>query len=310
MKVVNACVRDWANFSHENANALRSIGVDCVDVKEHPHQFAYKTESRILSTNNILKQIKEADIVQIMHSDIKMLNLCKSFPNKKIIVYHTGTSYRQNKEKYNALFNPFVDVTITDQCEFMFSPGSNFHYLATAINIDEILPGEINTKAPFNIAHYPSSSEVKGSDRVVDLMTKLYSRNAKKFNFKYTNKMVTHLEQLKRMNECDIYIEMFAPLQNGYPYGCYGVTAFEAAAMGKVVVTQNIYPNVYKKAYGLEHPFIIVGCDRDFNENMEELINKSPEEINAIRENTLTWLHENHSYIPTGNKILSIIANG
>ena len=46
MKVVNICWDDYANFSHENANALRSVGIDCVDLKLIPHVFGYSTESQ------------------------------------------------------------------------------------------------------------------------------------------------------------------------------------------------------------------------------------------------------------------------
>ena len=60
MKILNICQNDWANFSHDNANALRSVGIYCVDLKEQPHKFQYPEESKIANTNYILEQIKLA----------------------------------------------------------------------------------------------------------------------------------------------------------------------------------------------------------------------------------------------------------
>jgi hypothetical protein len=304
--ILNVTQSDWSNYSHDNANALRSVGIECEDVKEIAHHFGYASESKILKTNEILEKIRSADLVQIMHSDLKMLNLCKIAGQKRIVVYHTGTYYRKNSKVLNDAFNPFIEFALTDQCEFMFLFGKKIKYIATAVDTDKIVP--VNSASfPYTLAHYPSCSKTKGSETIVRLLTELHVQYKNNFSFFYSDKKVTHKTQLKRMSDCDMYIELFAPTQDGYPYGCYGVTAFEAAAMGKIVFTQNIYPNVYKESYKCESKFVICNTELDFTKFVEEYIRMSPEEIVKKQRETMIWLVKNHSYKSTGNKLKEIL---
>ena len=86
MKVVNLAIRDYANFSHDNANALRSVGVNCSDYKIQPHANNYQEQSIIIDKGDISKKIKNADIVQVMHSDYELLPFIGR--HKKLIVWH------------------------------------------------------------------------------------------------------------------------------------------------------------------------------------------------------------------------------
>lgn len=307
MKVLNCCHQDWANFSHENANALRAAGIYCVDVKEQRHAFNYANQSRILSRAEILKQMHLSDVIQIMHSDLIMLDLAKLTTGKRIIVYHTGTQYRQNSEEYDLLFNPVVDFCITDQCEFMFKKAKGLKYIATAIDVKKIKPIHQPISWPYKIAHFPSNAGTKGSKIILEQIRKLHNRYPSKFGFRYSEEKMPHVQQLFRMQNCDMYIELFALEQNGVQYGCYGVTAFEAAAMGKIVFTQNVFPNVYSKTYGCEHKFVINYSEQQFYQQVEEFINKSPKEINNFQAETRQWLVEKHSYIATGKILKSFL---
>ena len=75
------------------------------------------------------------------------------------------------------------------------------------------------------MGHFPSKPAVKGSDKIVEAM-----KNVKgNFEFRYSDKRVSWEEQIKRMSECDIYVERFTK-DSGF-----GITALEAAALGKIV---------------------------------------------------------------------------
>lgn len=300
LKVANISTSDWSNFSHDNANALRSIGVDCVDYKMQSHNFNYASQGRLVPLVRMLKFIEDRDIIQLMHSDVKLYEQVKGL-GKKIVVYHTGTPYRINHVEYDKIFSG-CDLIITDQCEFLcLNP--NMKYLATAINVSKFTP-KAGTKTPLEVAHYPSSHTVKGSDEIVRMVRDLH-KETPGFSFKYTNKNISHPEQIQRMNECDIYIELFKPLLNGNPYCCYGVTAFEAAALGKVVVTQNLYPDVYKKTYNCNYPFVICNTEAEFKEKISGLLCLGEKEIDLIKLATREWLVDNHSYTATGKILLS-----
>ncbi len=49
IRVFNIASNDYANMSHNNANALRSIGVYCNDYALSIHPFGYTSQSRAVS---------------------------------------------------------------------------------------------------------------------------------------------------------------------------------------------------------------------------------------------------------------------
>ena len=57
MKVLNLSYDDYANYAHESANALRSVGIDCKDLKRVKHPFSYGTESKVATSDEIRREI-------------------------------------------------------------------------------------------------------------------------------------------------------------------------------------------------------------------------------------------------------------
>jgi|GEM_PF-6772648 len=153
MKVLNVSVNDYANFSHDNAKALRSIGVDCVDLKTHKHSFNYPSQSTIANRNAIITEMIASDIIQIFHTDTTLLEWAKGL-GKKVIMYHTGTRYRRKPEYYNSVINPYVDLCINALPEFMGLGAKSERYLVGAVDVPPYKEYEI-TK-PYTIAQYPS----------------------------------------------------------------------------------------------------------------------------------------------------------
>lgn len=302
MKIVNVCQHDWANFSFDNSQALRSVGVDCIAIKEHTHRFAYEAEGLVMRSNEIYNKIRHADIVQIFHSDKKYISHCTTLEKERVIVYHTGTTYRQNHNVINSLFNPVVEKSIIALGEFAGMGSINETYIVGAINTDRFKYSN-TTNDCYKIAHYPSSSTVKGSDIIERVARKLFKKYSKKFSFKLSTKLVPYSEQIKRISECDIYIELFSPLQNGKPYGSWGITALEAAAMGKVVVTNHTTENIYKKAYGCKTPFIVCNTESELYKKLEELVKMDKKDIIMLKNNTREWVEKYHSYKSSGNKL-------
>lgn len=299
MRILNLCYDDYANFSYENCQALKSVGIECESIKSISHPFNYPNASQIIQNKNYIhKKIDEADVVQLMHSSPEFLPYCVS-KNKRIFVYHTGTNYRLNSSHNNSLFNPHVELSFSDQCEFVHLGAKNFVYIATAVNTD-IIRHKLRpvSKDPYTIAHYPSNSSVKGTDKINEMLKRV------PFLFKYNSSTLkaSYAEQLERMSDCDIYIELFKPLQNGRPYGCFGVTAFEASAMGKIVITNNFNQDVYEKHYGF-CPFQICNTEEKFIETIDALLRYPVSTIKKIQTLNREWIMKNHSYIATGNYI-------
>lgn len=305
MKVLNICDADHANFSHENANSLRSVGVDCIDLKLQKHPFGYDSQSTIVNTQFMIGAIKAADIVQVFHTWDFGLSYARTQGKKRITVWHTGTTYRRSPEKWNDIFNPHISVAFSDQCEFKNLGAKNYTYCATAIDCKKWFPEHRPVGRPYIFGHFPSH-EHKGTKEILEMLHRI---NLEKFFvLNYSDRKVSHEGQKARMNEVDCYIELFKPELFGKPYGCFGVTAFEAAALGKMVVTQNIHEETYKAVYG-DCALEIANTPESFNEVINRILSMSPEKIREKQRDSRHWLEKNHSYENNGLRLKKILEN-
>ena len=291
--ILNICTSDWSNYMHNNANSLRSVGVDCIDLKKELHSCGYLSQSSVADDNRMIEAIKKADVVQIFHSDLKVLQLFKRHnEGAKLVVYHTGTAYRNEPNKMNEAF--YDAINLTDQTEFI-QFNDKIKYVATAIDTDYIVPID-KTRA---IGHYPSNAGVKGTEQIREMLREL------DIPVHISTEYLNHDLSLDRMGQCEVYVELFQNKLNGRDYGCYGVTAFEAAAMGCVVVTQNLFPDVYVSAYG-SCPFYLVNSKDDFTRVIKEL--SAPDtNINLLGMLARRWVVEKHSYKASGEYLKKIL---
>lgn len=291
MRVLNLSSSDYANYSHDNARALRSIGVDCRDATINAHQFRYETSSQIVTIAEIIKAYPHYDCVQIFHSDVRLFNLIKKHPN--IVVYHTGTKYRQQPDYHDDAFRGCKIAT--DQCEFLLR--KKMHYIAPHTEL-KLIPKRCSGK--LIVGHYPSLATTKGTD-VIERLLRPFKND---FDIRIDKRKLTHSAHLKRVSECHVYVELFAPFQNGKPYGCFGTSAFEATAMGSLVVTNNINRSGYESVYN-QQPFLIPNTEKDFKEILAGLTKKQ-NYLDAL-EIHHAGFHEKHSIENTGQRILNLI---
>lgn len=296
-RVLNISSNDYANMSHNNANALRSIGVDCKDYTLNKHVFNYNEESTLCNRLNLSYMVNDYDVVQIFHTDATLLELVLNNQFKgKIIVYHTGSRYRENPEYWNELFNKYVHRCITDQTEFMELGAKDIEYLAPHTDLK---PVEKRKEGKLIIGHYPSNPIVKGTKEIREMLEPFKDD----FEIRIDETILPHEENLKRIAECHIYVELFKPELNGKPYGCFGVTAFEATALGCVVVTNDLNPLVYESTYS-KKSFISVN---DYN-NFTFIIDKFRDGFKEIKNYFLNnEFYFKHSTTSTGQRILKLI---
>jgi hypothetical protein len=163
------------------------------------------------------------------------------------------------------------------------------HYLAPHVNFS---PVERNN-SKLVIGHYPSNPENKGTETIKRLL-KPYHND---FEIRIDTKIVEHSKNIQRISECDIYIEMFCLEQDGKPFGCHGVTAFDAASLGCKVITNNINQSAYTDVYG-DYPFMIANSESKFLSIIELLKKKS---VN------FPSVFDNHNIKSTGKRILELI---
>jgi hypothetical protein len=221
IRVLNIASNDYANMSHNNANALRSIGVYCNDYALSIHPFGYTSQSKAVSKDRIRDIVNTFDVVQIFHTCPILLNVIQEANFKgKIIVYHSGTRYRNESEYWNRVFNPIVHRCITDQTEFMELGAKDIEYLAPHTDLK---PTDKRKEGKLIIGHYPSNALVKGTKEIREMLEPFKDD----FEIRIDETILPHEENLKRIAECHIYIELFKPLLKSKPYCCFGVTSFE-----------------------------------------------------------------------------------
>lgn len=274
LNVAILCNDDYANFAYNLEQSLLSIGISCKGYKNVPHVFNYPNQLEI----NRTPDLTPFDIIIQVHGDTRLIE------NKINIPYYTGTAYRQSPEYYNELFkdSPFSLIALP---EFQ-QTARNYKYLVGAINLQPSLTyGSI-------FGHYPSNKDVKGSYDIINIMQSL------PVQFDFDLNRVDYDKHIERLKGIDIYIEMMASTQGGKPYGSFGITALESAALGKQVITQSVNDcNLYLSTYGITPAL-------HFINNREQLIQKV---LNFKELDTLRWVNTYHSYEATGNMLKDIL---
>lgn len=293
MKVAHICVDDWANFMFQQHEALLSVGVDSVAYKIARHPFAYENQAELCLPNEIKEKIKDASHVIIYHSDIQLAAV--THQGQKVIVYHTGTKFRtsyksileESKSLHHLIalpeFNKLIDCS----------------YIVGAVDTDKLISQKQISK-PFVVGHYPSNANVKGSSLIIESLKDISG-------FQYDLNRVSYKDHLKRLDSCDIYIELFAPLQGANPYGSFGMTALEAAALGKIVITQNVTgKELYESAYG-ECGIITIDKIDELRAAVIDLISTDDEDIKELSQLAREWVVSKHGYKATGGRLYKFL---
>lgn len=309
MRVINICANDYARYGLLNARALLTAGFDAEAFMMNPHVFGYPDQATLADADRILQEIENADVVQIMHSDRKMLEIWMKSKRPRLIVHHAGSRYRQNPDRYNALFNPFVETSIYCLTEFETLGSKNPVFLPMCIDTDAIKP-ELDFVHPEKIivGHFPSKPEVKGTDAILRVMGRILEEFPGKFEFIYSLENESYEENYKRLQLCDVYIDLLASDQQGKPYGSFGTTSLEMAAMGKIVFTQLLNKGPYLQAC----PSAELYFEKNENElwtHLSLVLNMRRFLLMEKKIATRKWVEETHSLAAQGKRMLTIINN-
>jgi glycosyltransferase involved in cell wall biosynthesis len=157
------------------------------------------------------------------------------------------------------------------------------------------------------VAHYPHKSYVKGTEMIFDTLavledSKVFCHNTRGWKYYINDGLVSWEENLKRIAGCDIYIEAVKPELRGKPYGEWGITALEAAALGRIVVTHFRSYDRYVKEYG-PCPLQVANNAEEFRAVMMKLLAMSWPEIDALKRETRMWVEKFHSLKAVGQRL-------
>jgi hypothetical protein len=302
-KVLNISVHDWANFAYDNMQSLRAAGINCRSLVLNKHPFDYEHTSLCVTEKQMREAISYADVIQVFHTPVQFAHMLQHC-GKPVVVYHTGTTYRQSPELCHATF-AFADLIVCALPELYLDAkmrGANPVYIVGGVEC----PGEVSFHTPnlLRIAHHPSNPAVKGTETLRPLFDLLAA--GKQCETRITVDRVAYKRQLQRLEECDVYVEMMAPEQTGRKYGSFGITALEAAARGKLVITNCEQDAcVYTTHYGTA-PFYFCNTMEELHMQLDMLImvhSQTPTLTIKAKKQARELMLQNHSHAATGQYI-------
>ncbi len=173
------------------------------------------------------------------------------------------------------------------------------------INTDKYVP-DYTRKEKLTIAHFPSNEEVKGTNEILKVIAELKVKYPDRFDFICSTERVTHEKQIERVKNCDVYVEMLSTHQNGKDYCSFGTSALEAAALGKVVVTNFCFDKPYKEVYGLPALRVANAADAMFNQ-LQFLICCDDNLLLSLKQKARLWVEKCHSYKATGERMKKVL---
>ncbi len=319
---------DWSNLGYKMSQCLKLLGLNVVMYKGQPHSFDYPEQApmhaELCRTQPICNApvIVEAPFLKDLVEQAKVIyfvaetyiNTGVELKNKKVVVDFGGSTYRNHPEQCNAVFNRFSDTSIILYPTLLGKGANNEQYIAFPVDTDFIQPCYKKKSGKLVIGHFPSSTYTKGTETIVSVINELQSGMGNKFEYVGTelpktlkgaynaSYKVNWLNQLKRIEQCDILIETVQPEIDGKPFGEWGNQTLEAAAMGKIVVTNSIYQDIYKKEYG-DSEICVANDAEQLKDRLIEILNMDYNEIVAKQKATRAWVVKKHSYPVTAKRL-------
>jgi len=276
---------DYANLGYLLSKSLNSVGVEAKAVSFNPNDFNYPETAELCDMESYLRDAANADIIVAMQSQYFQCNLT----GKKLFVFHGGSIYRHNSSRLNNAFNQIVTGTIIQHWDFLDRGAKNESWLLPPVDTKFIQPDYKYHDKIF--AHYPHKADMKGSDKII--------KTLKEANFAYDYTAVDWLDNLKRIAECDIYIEQLCPHE-------WALTALEAAALGKIVITTFRGLDEYRKQYG-ECELVIANTEDELRQKVNEIMGWDEAQILTKKIATRNWVVKYHSLEAVGQRLREII---
>jgi glycosyltransferase involved in cell wall biosynthesis len=299
---------DYANAGYLYGEALKSVGVEAEAwaVRPSPNRGYGKYAKHFTNLfDDILPKLREAKAVQLMHS--------RRFPSlpldgKFVVVFHGGSRYRMRPDEMNQIFNPIVDKSIIQTGDLLGLGAKNEEWVLPCIDVDDFEPQIKPTQSKRIIAHYPHKGYVKGTETIYNVLWQVHDQkskcaNTKGWKFLIDDKHLPWRENLERIAKCDVYIEAMNPTLREKPYGEWGLTALEAAALGKVVITHFQSYKRYAKEYG-PCPLIVANSRSELVKAVKYVLRISHEDLQMLKVETRNWVERNHSFKAVGERLM------
>lgn len=304
LKILFLSIDDWANVGWSYARSLRVLEdpPEVHTLKLNPHLFRYPEEMSLSHPSAIPEAAEWADVIINIQGQLNLT----PFSHKTILHHNGSTAYRVNTEKLNKIHNPYSKAFFSGMMRHMHLGARNPHLIPPPVDTDLLTPTSQNPLSRLMVAHYPSSPSAKGSHAILKLLKDLENQGRIYLQTGQTTNWSDHIHRLK---SCDVYIDQI-PQPGSEPHTNklmeWGVSAREAAALGKVVISACSDEALwtYRRAYFKGPQILKANTIEELDNLMALLLHEDIEQMGA---KSRRWIVENHSYHPTATRLYNLI---
>jgi hypothetical protein len=301
------------------AQALRAVGVPAYAIaqKKRRTRRTAPYDEYVKHPERLWRLLTDHDIIVWMHSNfIPLKPILKTIEGKRLAVFHGGSNYRNDPEEMNKIFNRRVFVSLIQTPNLLHLGAKNEKWIMPPVDTKKILPRYINLpekgiwkrfgdlKSNIIIAHHPSSPDTKNTDEILETMDRMMADPSVNGRFEFVHKKakVSWEKNLRRLYDCDIYIESLSRQINGKETNGWGVTALEAAASGCMVFSTFGHKEEYESEYG-PCPINKVSNGQELERELRRFILEGPTNILNEQRASRKWAQTVHSPRAIGKQL-------
>lgn len=316
---------DNCNTGWRFCQCLKLLGLNVIYFKAKVHPFFYpeqaivhpilykamkKDETHYIS--QCVDGLKSfSDNSHVIHfRDSMCINTGTDLTNKHVVAQHSGRVYRVYHDDVNKIFNEFVDASLIQMPDLLGLGAKNEHLVYFPVDTDYLRPVFKSTNLrKLLVGHYPTYKAEKGSKMIISVVDKVNGKSGRLvwYGPREFSSAGDHLmiwtEHLMRLAQCDIVIDTIAETVHGKPYGEWGNTTFEAAALGKHVIVNSHRLDIYRREYGTTPSIHIANNAEELEARLREILDMTEKEHLECREKTREWVEKYHGMRPTAERL-------
>ncbi len=320
---------DWCDSSKRYIKCMEHLGLNVVAYKGAPHIFHYPeeieihpalAEAPVICYHPIIVQacelrplVEKAKVIWMATETY--IDTGVDLTKKKVIVDFRGQTYLENMEASQAVFNRVVNTSVISWLPLYGYGLNNEQLVMWPVDTDFIQPAYKTDDSKLVIGHFPTDPRNKGTDIIITVLNRLRKDYSDKFDYigskfsSYDKNYATQpyhldwIENLERIKKCDIIIETIKPTLHNKPLGDWSNTAIEAAASGKIIVTNFSNTELYEKEYGKGHGIHIANDAEQLEHVLIKLFECSHDEIVNKQKAARKWVEDKHSIPVTAQRL-------
>lgn len=309
---------DHANTGWRTQKCLQSLGLEVIFLKAQYHPYMYPEQGCVhpvlikhFSKGLIFPPPRVPELMEVANSARVLHFIASTFVdtgvnlrNKKVVMQHGGATYRVNHKEINENLNPYITASAVQMPDLLGLGAVNEHLIYFSVDTDYLKPDYKRRSDKLVIGHFPSSSSYKGSNEFLEVISELPEGTYEYIGYEGDKlEIYGWLDNLKRIRECDVVLDVLAPTaQNGLKYGEWGNLAFEAAALGKIPITNSQSLELYRREYGRYPAMRIANSREEVKEHLRQLISLGDAELLREKKLAREWVEECHSIKATAKR--------